>query len=181
MSYHREHHGILPSLDDRGAYGGVASNNLRVIFKTNRTVNIKGIDNHQCTNTDIDTVGGVIHTHKGPVIGTMHQYALLSKGSSIDSPCQFEWYKNDVNDKSILVPGGPSVLDHEFKQDQQWGQAPTINTLFDEVSNYKQRFILHHTSYFQHQDGTTTGDISDQCLYAIHVFSHHQTREHSLL
>jgi hypothetical protein len=36
----------------------------------------------------------------------MHQYALLNKGSSIHSPCQFEWYKNDVNDKSILVPGG---------------------------------------------------------------------------
>jgi hypothetical protein len=30
---------------------------------------------------------------------------LLNKGSSIHSPCQFEWHKNDVNDKSILVPG----------------------------------------------------------------------------
>jgi hypothetical protein len=29
-----------------------------------------------------------------------------NKGSSIHSPCQFEWYKNEVNDKSILVPGG---------------------------------------------------------------------------
>jgi hypothetical protein len=36
----------------------------------------------------------------------MHQYALLYKGSSIHSPCQFEWYKNDVNDKSTHVPGG---------------------------------------------------------------------------
>jgi hypothetical protein len=36
----------------------------------------------------------------------MSQYALLNKGSSIHSPCQFEWYKNDVNDKSFLVPGG---------------------------------------------------------------------------
>jgi hypothetical protein len=36
----------------------------------------------------------------------MYQYALLNKGSSIHSPCQFEWYKTDVNDKSILVPGG---------------------------------------------------------------------------
>jgi hypothetical protein len=74
--------------------------------ETNRTVDIKGIDNHCCTNIDIGTVGGVIHTNKGPVIGIMHQYALLNKGSSIHSPCQFEWYKNDVNDKSILVPGG---------------------------------------------------------------------------
>jgi hypothetical protein len=33
-------------------------------------------------------------------------FALLNKGSSIHSPCQFEWYKNDINDKSVLFPGG---------------------------------------------------------------------------
>jgi hypothetical protein len=36
----------------------------------------------------------------------MHQYALLNKVHTIHSPCQFEWYKNDENDKSINVPGG---------------------------------------------------------------------------
>jgi hypothetical protein len=140
----------------------------------------------------------------------MHQYALLNKGSSTHSPCQFEWYKNDVNDKSILVPGGlqriqtldgyiillsvqdglthlnirpytdqefetlphviltselewdPSVLDHEFKEDEKWGEVPTINSQFDEVGNYKQSVILHHHSYFERQDGTTTDDVIDQ-------------------
>jgi hypothetical protein len=107
VSYHKEHHhGISPSLVDRGSNGGVAGNNVRVIFKTNRTIDIKGINNHCCTNINIGTVRGVIHTNKGLVIGIMHQYALLNKGSSIHSPCQFEWYKNDVKDKSILVPGG---------------------------------------------------------------------------
>jgi hypothetical protein len=91
---------------DRGANGGVAGNNVRIIFETNHTVDIRGIDNLCCTNIDIGTVGGVIHTNKGPVIGIMNQYDLLNKGSSIHSPCQFEWYKNYVNDKSILVPGG---------------------------------------------------------------------------
>jgi hypothetical protein len=79
VSYHKEHHGISPSLADKGATGGVAGNDIRVIFKTNRTLDIKGIDNHRCTNINI--------------------------GSSIHSPCQFGWCKNDVNDKSILVPG----------------------------------------------------------------------------
>jgi hypothetical protein len=52
-------------------------------------------------------IGGVIPTQKGPIIGIIHQYALLNKeGSTIHSPCQFEWDKNDVNDKSINVPGG---------------------------------------------------------------------------
>jgi hypothetical protein len=91
VSYHKEHHGISPSLVDRGANGGVAGNDVCVIFKTNRTVDIKGIDNHRCTNIDIGTIGGVIQTNNGPIIGIFNQYALLYKGSSIHSPCRFEW------------------------------------------------------------------------------------------
>jgi hypothetical protein len=127
----------------------------------------------------------------------MNQYALLNKGSCIHSPCQCEWYKNDVNDKSILVAGGlqciqtvdrdiiplsiqdglthcnirpytnqefdtlphviltleskwdPSVLDHAFKQGEQWGEAPSFNSQFDEAGDYKQRIIFHHNTYFK--------------------------------
>ena len=97
------------SLVDRGANGGLAGDDVRVIFKTNRTVNIRGIDNHRLTNIDIGTVGGVVDTHKGPVIAIMHQYALLGKGHSIHSPCQIEHFKNQVNDKSIHVGGSQSI------------------------------------------------------------------------
>jgi hypothetical protein len=182
VSYHKEHHGISLSLIDRGANGDVAGNKVHIIFKTNYTVDIKDIDIHRCPNIDIGTVGSVIQTNKGPVIGIINQYALLTKGSSIHSPCQFEWYKNDVNDKSILVPGGlqwiqtldgyiipdgyisiqdgltcfnirpytdqefetlphvirmselewdPSVLEHVFKEDEQWGEVPSFNSQFD--------------------------------------------------
>jgi hypothetical protein len=93
VSYHREHHSISPSLVDRGANGGIVGNDVHIIFKTNLTVDIEGIDNHRCTNINIVTIGGVIHTNKGPVIGIMNQYALLNKGSSIHSPRQFEWNK----------------------------------------------------------------------------------------
>ena len=34
VSYHKEHHGISPSLIDRGANGGVAGSDVHVIFKT---------------------------------------------------------------------------------------------------------------------------------------------------
>ena len=106
ISYHKSSDNSSLSLVDRGANGGVAGTDFRVIFKTGRTVDIRGIDNHQCTDIDIGTVGGVVKTHKGYVIAIMHQYALLNKGSTIHSPSQLEWYKNDVNDKSIHVPGG---------------------------------------------------------------------------
>jgi hypothetical protein len=106
VSYHQTSSAQSLSLIDRGANGGVAGTDVQVIFKTGQTVDIRGIDNHQCTNIDIGTVGGVIQTQKGSIIGIMHQYALLNKGSTIHSLCQFEWYKNDVNDKSTHVPGG---------------------------------------------------------------------------
>jgi hypothetical protein len=183
VSYHKEHHCISPTLVDRGANGGVAGTLFTLYLKPTIPLTSRAFDNHRCTNIDIGTVGGVIHTNKGPIIGIMNQYALLNKGSPIHSPCQFEWYKNDVNDKSILVPGGlqriqtldgyiiplsiqdgltclnirpytdqefetlphviltselewdPSVLDHAFKEDEQWGEVSTFRSQFDEVSN----------------------------------------------
>jgi hypothetical protein len=57
------------------------------------------------TNIDIGTVGGIVNTQKGPVIIIMHQYALLGTCALIHSPCQFEWFKNDVNDKLVHTGG----------------------------------------------------------------------------
>jgi hypothetical protein len=93
------------SLVDCGANGGVSGSDVRIIFKTSRTVDIKGIDNHQVIDVPIGIVGGVVNTQKGPVITLFHQYALLGTGSSIHSPCQLESYHNNVNDKSIHVNG----------------------------------------------------------------------------
>jgi hypothetical protein len=106
VSYHESACNQSFSLIDRGANGGVAGADVRVIFKTGRMVDIRNIDNHQSKNIDIVTVGGVVHTQKSYFIDIMHQFALLNKESTIHSPCQLEWYKNDVNDKSIHVPGG---------------------------------------------------------------------------
>jgi hypothetical protein len=75
------------SLVGRGANGGVAKNDVRVIFKRDRKVDISGIDNHQVTNLSIGTVGDVGNSQKGSIIIIMHQYALMGKGASIHSPC----------------------------------------------------------------------------------------------
>jgi hypothetical protein len=94
------------SLIDRGGNDGVAGTDGQIIFKTGGTVDIRGIDNHQYTNIDIGTMGGVIQTQKGLIIGIMHQYSLLNKGSTRNPQCQFEWCKNNVNYQSINIPGG---------------------------------------------------------------------------
>ena len=96
------------SLIDRGANGGVAGSDVRIIHQTPpnaRRVDIQGIDDHQLTNIPIGTVGGVVTTQHGPVIAIMHQYALHGKGQTIHSPGQFEWYKIVIDDKSIHVGG----------------------------------------------------------------------------
>jgi len=93
------------SLIDRGANGGIAGQDVKVIATCDRTVDIQGIDNHQMTNVSIGTVAGLVTTNKGPVVLIMHQYALIGRGHSIHSPGQWEWYKHSICDKSVHVGG----------------------------------------------------------------------------
>ena len=59
------------SLVDRGANRGIAGDDVRIIAKTDRSVNIQGIDNHRINKIPIVTAGGVINTQKGPAIASM--------------------------------------------------------------------------------------------------------------
>jgi len=52
------------------------------------------------------TAGGVVKTQHGPAIAILHQYTYTGQGKTIHSSGQLEWYKNDVNDKSVKVAGG---------------------------------------------------------------------------
>jgi hypothetical protein len=65
------------SLIDRGANGGVAGSDVRVIFKTHRSVDIKGID--KLNDVSVGTVGGIGSTQKGPVIAIMHASVCLTR------------------------------------------------------------------------------------------------------
>ena len=104
-NHHASCHG---SLIDRGANGGLAGSDVRIINKDARPrlVDVSGIASHQINNLPIVTVGGVVPSQRGPVIAIMHQYAYIGDGKTIHSSGQLEWYKNDVNDKSLHVPGG---------------------------------------------------------------------------
>ncbi|MGL4351678.1 MAG: hypothetical protein ACRCT2_14160, partial [Plesiomonas shigelloides] len=74
------------SLVDRGANGGLAGTDMRVISTSaHRSVHVEGIDNHQVRDVPIVTAGGVMSTTKGDVIGIFHQYAHINKGASIHS------------------------------------------------------------------------------------------------
>jgi hypothetical protein len=118
---------------------------------------------------------------------------MLTKGPTIHSPCQFEWYKNDVKDKSIIVSGGlqcsqtvvgyptplnikdglthlsidpntdhkwdnlphviriselawdQSVLDHDAREDEKWGEVPTPKSFCDEIGDNPVFYDAHET------------------------------------
>ena len=51
----------------------------------------------------MDRGAGVINSTKGPIIGIMHQYALVGRGHSIHSPGQWEWFKHQIDNKSFHI------------------------------------------------------------------------------
>jgi hypothetical protein len=58
----------------------------------------------------------------------------------------------------------PSVLDHDFKEYEQWEEVPELDSSFDEVGDYKHRVIVQNLTYFQRQDGGLIDDVIDQCV-----------------
>jgi hypothetical protein len=133
------------SLIDRGANGGIPGDDVRIIERTLRTVDVHGIDNHEVTGIPIVTAGSVIMTQHGPLIGIFPQYAYLGSGKTIHSAAQLEHYQNDVNDRSIKVNGGlqriltldgyvipinivgglPYISMHPYTDDE-WDQLPHV-------------------------------------------------------
>jgi len=83
----------------------------------------------------------------------MHQYALAGKGKTIHSTGQLEWYKHDVNHKSIKVGGLQCsktfyayVIPLDFKSglpymtirpytDDEWENLPHLILTSDENGN----------------------------------------------
>ena len=92
-------------LVDCGANGGLAGSDMRVLHKTQRKINIQGIDNHEVTGLDVVTAATLLNTSQGKVIGIFNEYAYLGKGSSIHSSGQLEWFKTTVDEKSVKVGG----------------------------------------------------------------------------
>ena len=90
---------------DRGANGGLAGSDMRVIHKIHRKINIQGIDNHEVTGLDVLTAATLLNTSQGKVIGIFNEYTYLGKGSSIHSSGQLEWFKTNVDEKSVKVGG----------------------------------------------------------------------------
>ena len=93
------------ALIDRGANGGIAGNDLRVVHMLPGTVEIEGADRHRFERK-IGVVAGVVKTQKGDIIGIWHNYAIDGQGKSIHAVTPMESFGTTVNDRSVLLQGG---------------------------------------------------------------------------
>ena len=100
-------------LIDRGAKGGLAGADMRVIHTTPRKINIVGIDDDELTGLNVVTAAALLDTQKGPIIGVFHEYAHLGKGRSIHAAGQMEWFNCQVDDRSKLVGGAQRIKTSE--------------------------------------------------------------------
>ena len=100
-------------LIDRGANGGLAGADMRVLHTTPRKINIIGIDEHEMTGLNVVTAATLLDTQKGPIIGVFHEYAHLGKGMSIHAAGKMEWFNCKVDDRSQHVGGAQNIQTSE--------------------------------------------------------------------
>ena len=106
---HQTNHQLI----DRGANGGLAGADMRVIHTTPRKINIVGIGDHELTGLNVVTAATLLDTQKGPIIGVFHECAHLGKGKSIHAAAQMEWFNCKVDDRSQHVGGTQSIQTSE--------------------------------------------------------------------
>ena len=95
------------SLVDRGANGGLAGSDMRILSRSSRKCTVTGIDSHELQGLDVNVVqcAALVETNHAIVNLIMNEYACYGKGHTIHSSGQIEWFKNSVGDRSVQVGG----------------------------------------------------------------------------
>ena len=93
------------SLVDRGANGGLAGSDVRILSRSSRKCTVSGIDSHELHGLYVVQCAALVETNHGIVNLIMNEYACYGKGHAIYSSGQIEWFKNSVDDRSVQVGG----------------------------------------------------------------------------
>ena len=93
------------SLVDRGANGGLAGSDVRILSRSSRKCTVTGIDSHELQGLDVVQCAALVQTNHGIVNLIMNEYACYGKGHTIHSSGQIERFKNSVDDRSVQVGG----------------------------------------------------------------------------
>ena len=93
------------SMVDRGANGGLAGSDVRILSRSSRKCSVTGIGSDELQGLDVVQCAALVETNHGIVNLIMNEYACYRKGHTIHSSGQIEWFKNSVDDRSVQVGG----------------------------------------------------------------------------
>ena len=79
---------------DRGANGGLAQSDVRILSRSSTKCTVTGIDSHELQGLDVVQYAALVPTNHGIVNLIMNEYACNGKGHTIHSSGQIEWLKN---------------------------------------------------------------------------------------
>ena len=97
-SIHQHQTKTSGALVDGGANGGLSGSDVRVLSETLNFADVTGIGEKSLSNLPLCTVGAIIQTHKGPIIGIFNQYAHFGKGQTIHSVNQLKHFGIIIDD-----------------------------------------------------------------------------------
>ena len=103
------------SLVNRGANGGISGSDVRWIGGCSPPVHVSVTDigSHRINDFKVGTVGGVLSTHLGVVIGIFNNYAHAGDGHSIHSCIQLEHLCNQVDDRHPSLGGKATIITND--------------------------------------------------------------------
>ena len=104
----------LSSLIDGGANGGMTGSDVRVISSSDfHRTHVTGIGDSTITDLPLVTAAAFVHTHRGPAVVFMHQYAHYGKGHTIHSSAQIRAFGTDVHDTPRSQGGQQRLITSE--------------------------------------------------------------------
>ena len=116
---------------------------MGIIQKTDRKINIVGIDDPELTGLEVVTAAALFDTQNGPVIGIFHEYAHLGKGRSIQAVGQMEWFNCKVDDRLKLEV--PRELKPLMDMCSHFPSNLVWFTCMMTISNIPMSFLHHQT------------------------------------
>ena len=93
-------------LVDRGANGCIIGFDMTIVSRTNKCIDLTGIEDHTVRELNIVHAACVVKTHLGYVILHIYQGAYMPDGKSILAPLQLEANGCTVVDKARGLNGG---------------------------------------------------------------------------
>ena len=142
---------LLGCLVDRGANGCIIGYNMTIVSRSDKFIDLTGIEDHTVRQLNIVHAACVVETHLGLVILHIHQGAYMPDAKSILSPLQMEACGCTIMDKAAGVNEGEqpyvqSADGYRFPlkmrqglmyadvrpvRDEEWDQLPHVHLTTD--------------------------------------------------